>query len=405
MKIAVLGGGLSGLSLAAKLEENKHEVKLFEKEARFGGLCKTDIIDNHVFDLHGGHVFNSKFKEVKDWVFSLLPEEQWEFSERKALIEYKGRLINYPFELSLAELDPEEAADCILDFLKCDRTRGKPDNFHDWLNWMFGRSISEKYMIPYNMKVWDRDLKTMGISWIDGKMPLPNDKELLLSALTKDSHERMMPHSTFYYPKEGGIQSLIDALSKKVSNKVNNYRIQKIEKQRGKWYVDGETFDHLVSTIPLPELCGILIGINDEIKQIMSLLSYNSISTSIFKYKKSNISWIYYPSSEKGAHRTVFQGNLAKGLKGSITFEKTGKCRVEEQIRGFEISMNDFIKESFAQYAYVVCDKETDKKLMHIRNYFDELGLGLVGRFAEWKYYNMDNCIKAGFDYISRNKL
>jgi len=190
-----------------------------------------------------------------------------------------------------------------------------------------------------------------------------------------------------------------------VSKKLVNYKIDTIAKKNNSWSINGDCFDHIISTIPLPELGKIYKTIPSQIAMQINSLQYNSISTSLFKYDKSDTSWIYYPSPEKGAHRTVFQGNLANDLKGAITFEKTGKNDVESHIKGFDISKEDFIAESFTEYAYPVFDLNYEKKIMQIRDYFDNEGIGLVGRFAEWKYYNMDTCIKAGFDYIEQKEL
>ena len=44
MKIAVLGAGISGLGSAYLLSQ-KHEVDLYEKEARLGGHARTTIVE------------------------------------------------------------------------------------------------------------------------------------------------------------------------------------------------------------------------------------------------------------------------------------------------------------------------------------------------------------------------
>jgi len=65
MKIAVLGAGLSGLACALALQEGGHDVTVYEKESQPGGLARSVVKDGFVFDLHGGHVYNSKSEEVE----------------------------------------------------------------------------------------------------------------------------------------------------------------------------------------------------------------------------------------------------------------------------------------------------------------------------------------------------
>src|SRR5277367_4932356 len=45
MKIAVLGGGLTGLTASWKVAAAGHSVRLFESSARLGGPVRTEIID------------------------------------------------------------------------------------------------------------------------------------------------------------------------------------------------------------------------------------------------------------------------------------------------------------------------------------------------------------------------
>lgn len=46
MKYAVIGGGISGLSIANLLKDN-NEVVVFESESRPGGMIKCDVIDGN----------------------------------------------------------------------------------------------------------------------------------------------------------------------------------------------------------------------------------------------------------------------------------------------------------------------------------------------------------------------
>ena len=212
MKIAVLGAGVSGLTAGRLLSDKGYQVTIFEKNETPGGLARSRFKDGYLYDPHGGHIFNSKHPEVVEWVFSLLSKENWQFTERNAKIYFNGKYISYPFELSLCELEPEDAVECIYDFLLSQQGE-EPSNFKDWLTWNFGKGIADYYMIPYNEKIWAYPLEKMETQWMRGKMPLPEKKEIIRSILLKDPTERKMPHSTFYYPLHGGIQTMINAIA------------------------------------------------------------------------------------------------------------------------------------------------------------------------------------------------
>ena len=67
MKIAILGGGISGTALARMLAADGHRVVVLEKAERAGGLCKSRRYGEFTFDEAGGHIVFSKDKKVLDW--------------------------------------------------------------------------------------------------------------------------------------------------------------------------------------------------------------------------------------------------------------------------------------------------------------------------------------------------
>lgn len=51
MKIAVIGGGASGLSVSYYLQKNGHRVTLYEKDNRLGGKCFSLMYKNHIYEM------------------------------------------------------------------------------------------------------------------------------------------------------------------------------------------------------------------------------------------------------------------------------------------------------------------------------------------------------------------
>ena len=68
MKIAILGAGISGVAAARMLAEDGHDVTVFEKSERAGGLCKSRVVDGFTFYDAGGHIMFSKRQDVMDWM-------------------------------------------------------------------------------------------------------------------------------------------------------------------------------------------------------------------------------------------------------------------------------------------------------------------------------------------------
>lgn len=412
MKIAVLGAGVSGLTAARLIKDKGYDVTVYEKCETPGGLAKSRITNGYIYDPHGGHIFNSKNKNITDWIFSLLPKDKWQFTVRNAKIFFNGKYVSYPFELSLSELDIDDAVECIYDFI-LSKQGEEPENFRDWITWNFGHSIANYYMIPYNEKIWSYPLEKMETQWMQGKMPLPTGKEMIRSMLLKDPRERKMPHSTFYYPVEGGIQSMINAIADELNVKLNN-PVQKIENINDKWYVNGEgMFDRIISTIPLPILSKV-IEVPNNIKEAMGDLKYNSLTTILFSCPQTDITWLYIPSHQYRAHRVGYQSALTPKAcpingGGSAALEIIGKVNIDNNfisnnnILPRELGFKEILDSEFTEFAYVIHDLNYRKNTTLIKDYFNSIkGFELLGRWGTWNYNNMDLCMNDAFDLIDK---
>jgi protoporphyrinogen oxidase len=410
VKIAVLGGGLAGLTCAILLQEKGLEVEVFEQEEQPGGLARSIVKDGFVFDLHGGHVYNSKQAAVNDWVFSKLPKNNWQWQPRKARILYENNILDYPFELSLKKLPVAEAIDCVKGLIS--RQGSEPGNYYDWLIWNFGRAIAERYMLPYNEKIWSYDLRQLGTYWVKGKMPLVTIDEVLKAILTGETGEDNMPHSRFYYPLSGGIQTLANALAREVKTLHCGRPVISLEKTGQGWLVNGtDKFDRIVSTLPLKELPRLMAGaLPSQVVQAIEALKFNSLTVTLCESAEPfDCSWLYIPSKTFKSHRIVFQGNFARNNcpagKNSLAVETIGAwdpavqtAELRREAWYNKIQVGGIIASSFTKYAYMIFDQKTPGNLKIISEYFAGSDLQLLGRFAEWQYYNMDICMKRAFE-------
>jgi protoporphyrinogen oxidase len=158
VKTAILGGGLSGLTLARLLHEKGEDVIVLEADPQYGGLCRSRIDQGFTFDTGGSHIIFSQDAEVLAFMRRMI-EGNEERTVRNTKVFYKGRYVKYPFENGLSDLPPEDRFFCISEFIKTliAVERGDlpaPANFHEWIHYTFGRGIAECYMVPYNEKIW-----------------------------------------------------------------------------------------------------------------------------------------------------------------------------------------------------------------------------------------------------------
>ena len=55
-------------------------------------------------------------------------------------------------------------------------------------------------------------------------------------------------------------------------------------------------------------------------------------------------------------------------------------------------------------FAYVVYDLGYLKNIALVKDYFNGLGIPLVGRFAQFEYLNMDGCIRSVMDFVASSQ-
>ena len=420
MKVGILGGGLSGLALAANLK--RHSFEVLEAGSECGGLCRTTIDQGYTFDYGGAHIIFSRDQKILGYMLSLLGDNVVQ-SRRNTKVLYNGRLVKYPFENGLSGLPPGENLECLLGYAKAlAKGKGNPKNLKDWLIARFGKGIAEKYLIPYNEKIWNLPAAELGTSWVEGRVPQPPFLDVLKASLGMGS-EGYTHQLNFYYPREFGIQSLTLALENKARDRITrNFTVKKVRKEGRKWVVsDGKTekeFDTLVSTIPIHSLAAAIGGIPKGVRQSIAGLKFNSVATvmlGINTPKLNSISWMYFPGSEP-FNRVAFPSNFSPRAapvgKSSAVAEATyregdeisrmsDRKLLEETVsalHGDKLINKSFIGHAAvrrAKYAYVLHDLDYEENSAAARDYFKHLGIHLCGRFSEFRYLNMDACISS----------
>lgn len=413
MMIGIIGGGISGLAAAYFLER---DYEILERDSQCGGLCTTYEKNGFLYDI-GGHIMFSTNKEILDFEVSLL-EDNIQKRRRSNKIWYKGRFVKYPFENGLHALDKEEIFECLRDYLQ--NNNPKPNNLKEWFYYTFGNSLANKYLIPYNEKIWKTDPASMSLEWVE-RIPKPPTEDVIKSAIGIET-EGYTHQLYFYYPIKGGFQSLIKAFEKKLTNIETNKEVKAIYKESNKWKVETQNSTHsyqtLISTMPIFELVKILKeNIPSNVTSAINQLRYNSMAVVLVglnKVKHADLTAIYVPDKESPAHRYCFSAGFAENLspKGcssifaEITFpsntpkEEIASTKVIDKTVGWLIK-EGFIEKSdvcetdikYIKYAYPVYDLSYTKNMKIINEYFDNLGINLLGRFAQFVYINSDICV------------
>ena len=419
MKVGILGGGLSGLSLAYFLQNYKEveSIDIIEKDNTFGGLCRSYPIRDGYFDI-GPHILFSKNPQILEIIVDLL-DSNVEKKKRNNKVCINQKLSGYPIENYLGELDRNIANYCLTTFLRNPYELNVPTNLLQAFLTTFGEGMTKFYFQPYNEKIWKYDPAFIDIKMM-GRIPNPPVEDILRGA-GGDYTEGFVHQLYFYYPKQGGIASLINALISKLSDKVSGYgayNIATIIPSNKQWFVTSttgkiEVYDVLISTIPLVDLTHVMrTPIPKEVKHAVSRLRSNSHLSLAFAVMEDTLGdslAITIPDKTTDIHRVTKLNTLTQWetntLLAEITYTQgtTFDYMEDQQILnlastqlidlGFVPSIHSFLEGHLLRtpYAYVIYDLEHTKNMEIIRDFYEKkLGLFLRGRFGEHEYLNMD---------------
>ena len=408
MRIAVIGGGISGLSIA-QLLNNEHDVTVFETQKEAGGLIKCERVNDCLYHKVGGHVFNSKNEEVLNWFWSFFDKEK-EFVEakRNAKIFIQNKIVGYPIENYIYQLEKKDAINIINELLFLSKLPAKDpftyDNFQDYLINSFGSILYENYFEPYNRKIWQTDLSSVSMEWLEGKLPMPSLNEIVLNNIFREEETKMV-HSMFYYPRYNGSQFIANKLRKDLNVNLSLH-IDKITSQDNQIILnDSLYFDKVIYTGDVRKLFTMAVEILEEnsidISAILSLKS-NGTSTIFCETDDTDISWLYIPESFTKAHRIIYTGNFSNSnnngsLKKTCVVEFSGYLSYDEmksEIIKLPGNLNP-ISHNYEPNSYVIQTKVTKSLMDMIKGKLSSKGIYLLGRFSEWEYYNMDKAIEA----------
>ncbi len=422
MDIIILGGGLSGLSLAYFLQDSKKidKMTILEKEDRIGGLCCSLTAGGYAYDI-GPHILFAKDKEM----LALLVEWAGETNKlrRSNRILHRGAYVQYPFENDLSKLPPDELDYAVKTFIHNPYTEYVPENMLQLFLKTFGEGITNLYLRPYNEKIWKHDPCFMDTQMVE-RIPKPTNEELMRSA-NGETVDGYVHQLYFDFPSTGGIESVIAGLRDRLGSKceiITNAEVTKVEGSHGNFKVQagGKEYnaDNLVSTMPLPDFVKADAGVTEEIRTHTADLKYNSIIIALVKTKEDLSGENFaFMTADKGIifHRISkidFLGEAYHQDGAAYMVEVTYRQgdwidqlsqedlqrRITDGLKKIEFIKSEqdaeLLNLTKHQYAYVLYDLNHKKNMEYIRECYQDRGIYLNGRFGNFEYLNMDRILR-----------
>lgn len=407
IKYLIIGAGISGLTFANYIKDDNYAI--LEKESEVGGYCRTIKRGDFIWD-YAGHFFHFKTDEFKKIFIDNVNSEDIIYKDKCTKILYKNSLIDYPFQTNIHELEKEEFIDCLYDLFNKEE-KDNYDNFLDMLYGKFGKSIVEKFLKPYNEKLYACDLKKLDKEAMGRFFPYADLKQIINNMKNnKDSSY----NNTFLYPKNGA-GSFINILYNKLDkNKVLldttitsiDLKNKIVTTNAGDKY----KFEYLINTAPLNHFLE-LFG-DEEFERLKDELSYNKVLVFNLGFnKKSKFTkehWMYIPDKKCNYYRIGFYDNILDSEKLSmyieIGYDKNADINVKEQLR---LTLENLKKQNIIddtmkleEYmsiimdpAYVHINGITYEKILKLKQYLSQTNIYTIGRYGGWTYCSMEDCM------------
>jgi len=417
-KYLIIGGGISGLTFANYADD----YLIVEKDNEVGGYCKTTKRNGYVWD-YAGHFFHFNTDEFKKKFLGVVSKDDIVTQDKNTKIIYKDQMVDYPFQTNIHQLSKEDFIDCLYDLFNKEEKENY-DNFLDMLYGKFGKSIVEKFLKPYNEKLYAVDLAKLDVDAMGRFFPYA-DKEQIIKNMKESSNKSY--NNTFLYPKDGAgsfIKILYDNLDK--DRILLNTMVTEIDKHNHIAKLSNGKkveYEFLINTSPLNQFLNLFNGEYDSLK---NSLSYNKVLVFNLGFdKKSKLDkehWLYIPSKDCNYYRVGFYDNIIGADKLSMYIEigyaKDYVITDEEIDKQLKLTLENLKKQGIIEKNFKLVDHQViimDPAYVHIekksseeiKKLFKELSnnkIYSIGRYGAWTYCSMEDCMVSAKELVERIK-
>lgn len=434
--LVVLGAGLAGLSTAYHAQKAGRPFLLFEKNARAGGLVRSERVNGFSFD-YTGHLLHMRQERTRELVLDELGlKGDFAPIRRDAWVYSHGCFTRAHFQTNLFGLPPKVVRECLEGVLRAQgalarvsrRRRASVkarlagfESFEDFNLNTLGEGIYRHFMEPYNTKLWGVHPSEMSTGFMGRFVPRPSLAQIFEGALF-DTGKPLGYNADFIYPKRVGIEILARAFADRVPLRVGVRAVAVDAGRKSLSLSDGQTctYSKLVSTLPLPRLISITRDAPKSVQRAASRLRASSVlnvNLGIVGRDVSSMQWIYVPGPELPFYRVGFYHNFSRAMVpkgGSSVYaemsysaerpldKRAAPGRVKAGLRRMGIlRANDRIAAQWIadiEDAYVVYDAHRADSVATIQDWLRSKSIESTGRWGRWEYAAMEDAIWQGAD-------
>ena len=400
----IIGAGISGLSFA---NFTKNNYIILEADSKIGGYCKTIKQDGFTWD-YSGHFFHFQNKWLEEYICKGIDPSTILKCEKHSQIRYKDRYIDFPFQKNIHQLEQQEFIDCLYDLFATPKTNFA--TFKQMLYVKFGKSIAEKFLIPYNEKLYACNLDFLDVDAMGRFFPYADKEDIVLNFKKNDNNSY---NSYFTYPRDGAfeyVNSLFYRIDKSKLSLNESVLSIDIEKKIIRTNKRELAYDSIISTMPFPQLLNIC-----QVPYNKSIYSWNKVLVFNMGFDKKGEdkinNWIYFPNKEICFYRIGYYDNIFSDKQMSLYVElgfDKNENNIDVEYHRQKV-LDDLKKvgvitdQHLISLHYVIMDPayvhvtkasindvKKQKKILAKSNIFS------IGRYGSWQYCSIeDNMLEA----------
>lgn len=414
--VTILGAGIAGLSAAHHLALAGEKPIVYEQGTTWGGHCKNFSVGDFRFD-EGIHLSFTK----DEYVRQLFHSSSAYLSHEPVIGCLYGDLwINHPIQYNLGPLPVDMKIKIIEDFVANTPSKSEPRNYGEWLRAQFGAYFAETFPFVYTRKYWTVEAEALSTSWIGPRVSRPSLAELLRGAFG-DSTGNHYYADEMRYPEQGGFRSFLNTLHEESDVRLE----KKVEcvntSEAAVYFADGsqETYDTLISSLPLPELIAAVDDVPRAVREAAESLTATSLAIVSLGFSvdiEPRYLWHYIYDEEFLPARCYSPGlkspdNVPEGcssLQFETYFSRHRPLPMNEDelldhvIRGGEerglFAASQIVASDVrtVPYANVLFDLGMEERRQVVLDYLDGLDIHCIGRFGCWDYLWSDQALLTG---------
>jgi protoporphyrinogen oxidase len=410
----IVGAGITGLATAAFLQSEDYLV--LEADDAIGGYCKTVKQDGFTWD-YSGHFFHFKHSDIEAWLRARMPGQRILTIQKKSFVAYKGTLVDFPFQKNIHQLPQDDFIECLVDvyFARSSdvpRTaKATEKNFKEMLYARFGRGICEKFLIPYNEKLYACDLSTLDRDAMGRFFPHADLTDIIKNMRAPDNATY---NATFTYP-EGGAIEYVKALASAVRPEAISLGEKlvglDVTRRVAKTSRREIHFERMVTSAPFDRLLA-MTGLTYE----ASAFTYNKVLVFNLGFDRkadTGRHWVYFPDRETSFYRVGYYDNIfdadrlslyvelgfAKDARLDSTEIERLRSRVLEDLKREGITAGHRLVSHHSVVmdpAYVHITQRSLVEHARLSRILRANGVYAAGRYGAWTYCSIeDNIVEA----------